>query len=94
MAKKKTVKKKRHASSEKRHGSVSLKDMQACAADLDELTSTIQAAIASMKRLGDDEISIDGATKWDRGFELLHQYTNNLTKSLPHARAAPPGPDT
>lgn len=88
MAKKKP---KSHASSEKRHGSVTVADLELCHADLDDLTAGIRVALDAAKTLNTKEILIDGATKWQRGFSLLNQYLNNVNKGIRDTRAAERG---
>lgn len=86
MAKKKP--KKKHASSEKRHGTVTVEDLQICFEDLEDLSAGIRGALEAAKKLQADEIPIDGATKWSRGFELLNQFVNNVNKGIRNTRVA------
>jgi len=86
MPKKKPPKK--HAPTEKRRGSVTREDLETCRDDLEDLAAGISAALTSAKKLKSPTFDIDGATKWERGFELLNQYINNVNRSLRDSLAA------
>lgn len=84
----------KHASSEKRHGDVTPEELQTCCADLEDLSAGIRGALASLQELQSGSVTIDGATKWQRGFALLHQYLNNVQKGIRDTRAAERGRQT
>jgi hypothetical protein len=81
-------------SSVNRHGDVTPDELQTCIADLEDLSAGIRGALTSLQELQSGAITIDGATKWQRGFALLHQYLNNVQKGIRDTRAAERGRQT
>jgi len=77
---------KQPTASEKRYGSVSADDLDQLAARMEDLAANVRGHANSMRELRLDTIRIDGATKWDRGVELLADYFGNITKRLAVAK--------
>lgn len=78
--------KKRHIPTEKRYGTVSADELDSLATKMEDLAASVRGHAQGMRDLGLDEIKIDGATKWDRGVELLADYFGNVTKKLAIAK--------
>lgn len=76
----------KHIAAEKRYGTVSADELDQLASRMEDLAAGVRAHAQSMRELQLPEIKIDGATKWDRGVELLADYFGNVTKKLAIAK--------
>lgn len=78
--------KKRHIPTEKRYGTINADGLDTLAERIEDLAVQMRGHAQVMRDLELPEITIDGATKWERGVELLADYFGNVTKKLAIAK--------